>query len=197
MSDQFAGEHVEVHTVDPDWYLENLKNYGSLFLGDETHRSVWGQGGRHQSRACRPQARPAIPAGSGSASSSRRSPTSVPPPRAAPTSLRRSSRSLRPSVFPGMPVAPRIGLTACVSDRRNLKSRGTLHAPLPGQSASRPIKSGAGSYRADARYGVHALRAAENFGRPRAQLLRDVPEFCQALGMVKLAAQRESCAPAR
>ena len=43
---------------------------------------------------------------------------------------------------------------------------------------------------ADARYGVHALRAAENFGRPRAQLLRDVPEFCQALGMVKLAAQR-------
>jgi sulfopropanediol 3-dehydrogenase len=36
MSDQFAGEHVEVHTADPDWYLENLKNYGSLFLGDET-----------------------------------------------------------------------------------------------------------------------------------------------------------------
>jgi sulfopropanediol 3-dehydrogenase len=36
MSDKFAGEHVEVHTVDPDWYLENLKNYGSLFLGDET-----------------------------------------------------------------------------------------------------------------------------------------------------------------
>jgi sulfopropanediol 3-dehydrogenase len=36
MSDKFAAEHVEVHTVDPDWYLENLKNYGSLFLGDET-----------------------------------------------------------------------------------------------------------------------------------------------------------------
>lgn len=36
MSDQFAGEHVEVHTADPDWYLENLRNYGSLFLGDET-----------------------------------------------------------------------------------------------------------------------------------------------------------------
>jgi aspartate ammonia-lyase len=42
----------------------------------------------------------------------------------------------------------------------------------------------------DARYGVHALRASENFRRPRAQLLRDVPELCQALGMVKLAAQR-------
>jgi sulfopropanediol 3-dehydrogenase len=36
MSDRFAGEHVEVHTADPDWYLENLRNYGSLFLGDET-----------------------------------------------------------------------------------------------------------------------------------------------------------------
>jgi sulfopropanediol 3-dehydrogenase len=36
VSDKLAGEHVEVHTSDPDWYLENLKNYGSLFLGDET-----------------------------------------------------------------------------------------------------------------------------------------------------------------
>lgn len=36
VSDRFAGEHVEVHTSDPDWYLEHLSNYGSLFLGDET-----------------------------------------------------------------------------------------------------------------------------------------------------------------
>jgi sulfopropanediol 3-dehydrogenase len=36
VSDTFAGEHVEVHTADPEWYLDNLKNYGSLFLGDET-----------------------------------------------------------------------------------------------------------------------------------------------------------------
>jgi sulfopropanediol 3-dehydrogenase len=36
LSDRFAGEHVEVHTADPDWFLENLTNYGSLFLGDET-----------------------------------------------------------------------------------------------------------------------------------------------------------------
>jgi aspartate ammonia-lyase len=42
----------------------------------------------------------------------------------------------------------------------------------------------------NARYGVHALRAAENFARPGAQLLRDMPELCAALGMVKLAAQR-------
>jgi sulfopropanediol 3-dehydrogenase len=36
LSDRYAGEHVEVHTSDPDWYLTRLKNYGSLFLGDET-----------------------------------------------------------------------------------------------------------------------------------------------------------------
>ena len=41
-----------------------------------------------------------------------------------------------------------------------------------------------------ARYGVHALRAAENFARPQAQLLRDVPELCAAFGLVKLAAAR-------
>ena len=35
-SDRFAGEHVEVHTANPDWFLDNLTNYGSLFLGDET-----------------------------------------------------------------------------------------------------------------------------------------------------------------
>lgn len=36
ISDRLAGEHVEVHAEDADWYLEHLKNYGSLFLGDET-----------------------------------------------------------------------------------------------------------------------------------------------------------------
>jgi sulfopropanediol 3-dehydrogenase len=35
-SDRVAGEHVEVHCADTGWYLENLRNYGSLFLGDET-----------------------------------------------------------------------------------------------------------------------------------------------------------------
>ena len=43
---------------------------------------------------------------------------------------------------------------------------------------------------AQARYGVHALRAGENFARPRARLLGDVPELCRAFGMVKLAAAR-------
>ena len=35
-SDRFAGEHVDAHTANPEWFLDNLTNYGSLFLGDET-----------------------------------------------------------------------------------------------------------------------------------------------------------------
>ncbi len=34
-SDRTASEHIEVHTEDPDWFLERLTNYGSLFLGRE------------------------------------------------------------------------------------------------------------------------------------------------------------------
>ena len=36
ISDQYASEHLEVQTEDLDWFLENLTNYGSLFLGEET-----------------------------------------------------------------------------------------------------------------------------------------------------------------
>jgi len=38
VSDQYASEHLEVH-VDPkeqDWWLDRLRNYGSLFVGEET-----------------------------------------------------------------------------------------------------------------------------------------------------------------
>jgi sulfopropanediol 3-dehydrogenase len=35
-AEDLAAEHVEVQTADPDWYLERLRNYGSLFLGPET-----------------------------------------------------------------------------------------------------------------------------------------------------------------
>lgn len=35
-SDEYAPEHLEVMTARDDYYLENLKNYGSLFLGEET-----------------------------------------------------------------------------------------------------------------------------------------------------------------
>lgn len=36
VSDRYASEHLEVHTRDLDWWLENLTCYGSLFLGEET-----------------------------------------------------------------------------------------------------------------------------------------------------------------
>ncbi|HYZ82035.1 MAG TPA: histidinol dehydrogenase, partial [Solirubrobacteraceae bacterium] len=33
LSDEVAPEHLEVHTADDAWYLERLRNYGSIFLG--------------------------------------------------------------------------------------------------------------------------------------------------------------------
>lgn len=36
ISDRYASEHLEVHTADLGWWLENLTCYGSLFLGEET-----------------------------------------------------------------------------------------------------------------------------------------------------------------
>lgn len=35
-SDDYAPEHLTVQAVDLDWWLDNLKCYGSLFLGEET-----------------------------------------------------------------------------------------------------------------------------------------------------------------
>ncbi|EOD77934.1 histidinol dehydrogenase [Grimontia sp. AD028] len=37
VSDEYASEHLEVHAEDLDWWLQNLRNYGSLFLGEETN----------------------------------------------------------------------------------------------------------------------------------------------------------------
>jgi sulfopropanediol 3-dehydrogenase len=36
VSDEYAPEHLEVQCEDLDWWLQNLSNYGSLFLGEET-----------------------------------------------------------------------------------------------------------------------------------------------------------------
>ena len=36
VSDDYASEHLEVQCDDLDWWLANLSNYGSLFLGEET-----------------------------------------------------------------------------------------------------------------------------------------------------------------
>ena len=36
-ADALASEHVQVMTEDPDYYLNNMKNYGALFLGERTN----------------------------------------------------------------------------------------------------------------------------------------------------------------
>jgi sulfopropanediol 3-dehydrogenase len=36
-ADRIASEHVQVMTVDPDYFLHNMKNYGALFLGPRTN----------------------------------------------------------------------------------------------------------------------------------------------------------------
>ena len=36
ISDRYAAEHLQVQAADLDWWLANLTNYGSLFLGEET-----------------------------------------------------------------------------------------------------------------------------------------------------------------
>ena len=37
VADELAFEHVQILTENPDWFLENLSNYGALFLGHETN----------------------------------------------------------------------------------------------------------------------------------------------------------------
>jgi sulfopropanediol 3-dehydrogenase len=36
ISDQYAAEHLEIHTANNEWFTNRLKNYGSLFIGEET-----------------------------------------------------------------------------------------------------------------------------------------------------------------
>ena len=36
LSDEYAPEHLELMTADDDYYLERLRNYGSLFVGEES-----------------------------------------------------------------------------------------------------------------------------------------------------------------
>ena len=39
IANEMAFEHVEVITKDPDYFLQNMRNYGALFLGPETNVS--------------------------------------------------------------------------------------------------------------------------------------------------------------
>ena len=36
VSDEYAAEHLELQVENLDWYVANLQNYGSLFVGEET-----------------------------------------------------------------------------------------------------------------------------------------------------------------
>jgi sulfopropanediol 3-dehydrogenase len=36
LSEDYAPEHLEIHVEDTDYYFDRLKNYGSLFIGEET-----------------------------------------------------------------------------------------------------------------------------------------------------------------
>ncbi|OGO05909.1 MAG: histidinol dehydrogenase [Chloroflexi bacterium RBG_13_56_8] len=36
ISDEYAPEHLELHVEDPAYFLQRLRNYGSLFIGEET-----------------------------------------------------------------------------------------------------------------------------------------------------------------
>lgn len=36
ISDQYASEHLELHCENLDWWVNRLRNYGSLFVGEET-----------------------------------------------------------------------------------------------------------------------------------------------------------------
>lgn len=36
LSDDYAPEHLELHVAEPDYYFQRLRNYGSLFIGEET-----------------------------------------------------------------------------------------------------------------------------------------------------------------
>ncbi|MEM8771188.1 MAG: histidinol dehydrogenase [Pseudomonadota bacterium] len=38
-ADEIASEHVQVMTRDPDYFFQNMTNYGALFLGEETNVS--------------------------------------------------------------------------------------------------------------------------------------------------------------
>jgi sulfopropanediol 3-dehydrogenase len=72
-ADRIASEHVQVMTRDPDYFLNNMKNYGSLFLGPRTNVAYGDKiiGTNHTLRPGRQRATLAV---CGSESSSKRAP---------------------------------------------------------------------------------------------------------------------------
>ena len=77
-ADRIASEHVQVMTRDPDYFLNNMKNYGSLFLGARTNvASVYRGGGRYSmcSVGCSPRAPASSGSGAWSATGTSRTPS--------------------------------------------------------------------------------------------------------------------------
>ena len=75
VADAIAAEHVQVMTRDPGYFLENMTNYGALFLGPETNVAYGDKViGTNHTLPTRRAAR--YTAGYGWASSSRPAPTS-------------------------------------------------------------------------------------------------------------------------
>ncbi|MEM9776445.1 MAG: histidinol dehydrogenase, partial [Chloroflexota bacterium] len=37
MADEVASEHVQINTEDPDYFVDNMTNYGALFIGNRTN----------------------------------------------------------------------------------------------------------------------------------------------------------------
>ena len=37
VADDIASEHVQINTKNPDYFLENMTNFGALFLGNRTN----------------------------------------------------------------------------------------------------------------------------------------------------------------
>ena len=40
VSDEYVPEHLEVQAADLDWWLQRLRNYGSLFLGEAFEHEI-------------------------------------------------------------------------------------------------------------------------------------------------------------
>ena len=50
-ADRIASEHVQVLTREPRWFLDRMRNYGALFLGQGDQCRLRRQGDRHQPHA--------------------------------------------------------------------------------------------------------------------------------------------------
>lgn len=58
LMDDLAPEHLEIQTADDDYYHDNLRNYGSIFLGPWSTVAYSDKGMAGTNTCCRPRAEP-------------------------------------------------------------------------------------------------------------------------------------------